>query len=241
LIAAGCVRRVIAAWVGNVMMGQAHAFRREVESGRVAVVNMTNFTVALALQAAAQGVPFLPARTALGSDIPRGNEMFAEMSSPFTGEKLHAVRAVVPDVAIIHVQRADQEGNSHCWGNLGVLKEAARAAHHVIVVAEEVVAPEVITSDPNRTVIPGFLVSAVVECPMGAHPSPVQGYYRRDDEFYRAYHAETRTKTESDAWLNQWVYGIEDRRSYLKALGEARTEGLKVKEHAFAAPADYGF
>jgi glutaconate CoA-transferase subunit A len=167
--------------------------------------------------------------------------MFAEMSSPFTGEKLHAVCALVPDVAVIHVQRADPEGNSHCWGNLGVLIEAARAARRVIVVAEEVVSPEVITSDPNRTVIPGFLASAVVECPMGAHPSPVQGYYRRDDDFYRAYHGETRTKAQSDAWLARWVYGMVDREAYLAALGKARTEGLKVKEHAFAAPADYGF
>jgi len=242
MIAAACARRVIGAWVGNVMMGQAHNFRREVEQGRVHVTNMTNFTIALALEAAAQGVPFLPTRTALGSDIPHGNEFFREMESPFGGgEKLHAIRALAPDVAIVHVQRADADGNAHCWGNLGVMVEAVRAARHVIVVAEEIVPDEVITSDPNRTVIPGFLVTAVVECPMGAHPSPVQGYYKRDDEFFRAYHGETKTPAQSDAWLARWVYGLKDREEYLRLLGQDRAQSLGTKDHAYAAPADFGY
>ena len=136
LIAAGCVERVIAAWVGNVMMGSAYNFRRAVEQGSVKVVNMSNFTVALALQAAAMGVPFLPTWSALGSDVARDNEFFAEVESPFAGvfdspaqgvphgiEKLHAVKALSPDVAIVHLQRADRDGNSHCWGNFGVMIE----------------------------------------------------------------------------------------------------------------------
>ncbi|MGH9555461.1 MAG: CoA transferase subunit A, partial [Terriglobales bacterium] len=205
LIGAECVERVIAAWVGNVMMGSAYNFRRAVESGKLKVTDMTNFSVALALQAAAMGVPFLPTRTALGSDVAKGNEFFAEMESPFpcgdgsstrpagsetrphTSTKLHAVKALAPDVAIVHVQRADAEGNAHCWGNFGVMLEGVRAAKRVIVVAEKVVEPEVIASDPNRTVIPGFLVNAVVECPYGAHPSPVQGCYSRDDAAFQQY------------------------------------------------------
>ncbi len=241
LIAGGCVRRVIAAWVGNVMMGLAYNFRREVEEGRVEVANMTNFTIALALQAAAQGVPFMPTRSALGSDIPRDNELFTAMACPFTGDRLHAVRALAPDVTMVHVQRADAEGNAHCWGNLGVMIEAARAARHVIVVAEEVVPSEIITSDPNRTVIPGFLVSAVVECPFGAHPSPVQGCYSRDDEFFRAYHMETKSRSDSDRWLANWVYGVSGRQQYLDLLGVTRVEGLKTQQHAYAAPADFGY
>ncbi len=241
LIAGGCVRRVIAAWVGNVMMGLAYNFRREVEEGRVQVTNMTNFSIALALQAGAQGVPFMPTRTALGSDISRDNELFAPITSPFTGEKLHAVRALTPDVTIVHVQRCDAEGNAHCWGNLGVMIEATRAARHVIVVAEEVAPSEVITSDPNRTVVPGLLVSAVVECPFGAHPSPVQGCYGRDDDFFRAYHAETKTRGDSDRWLANWVYGVSDRQQYLGLLGVTRVEALKTQQHAYAAPADFGY
>jgi glutaconate CoA-transferase subunit A len=262
LIAAGCVERVIAAWVGNVMMGSAYNFRRAVEQGSVKVINMTNFTVALALQAAAMGVPFLPTRSALGSDVARENEFFAEMESPFVesavGEsssgpggrarpplrervKLHAVRALSPDVAIVHLQRADRDGNAHCWGNFGVMIEAARAAKRVIVVAEEIVEPEVIASDPNRTVIPGFLVSAVVECRYGAHPSPVQGYYKRDDAFFRQYHQQTKAKADSDAWLQRWIHGVADRPAYLNQLGACRLEDLGVKRHAYAAQVDFGY
>src|SRR5437660_5757277 len=180
MIGAGCVEDVVAAWVGNVMMGSAYNFRHatEVENPgkpgeKLRVFNMTNFTLALALQAGAMGVPFLPTRTAMGSDVPKGNHFFYQIFSPFEGkEPLLAVRALNPDVAIVHVQRADREGNAHCWGNFGVMIEAVRAARRVSVMAEEIVEPELIASDPNRTIIPGFLVNAVVECPYGAHPSP---------------------------------------------------------------------
>ena len=245
IIGAGCVDKVIAAWVGNVMMGSAYNFRRAVEQDGLKVVNMTNFTIALALQAAAMGVPFLPTLTALGSDIVRDNEFFAEIDSPFAGpnsrQRLHAVKALAPDVTIVHVQRADREGNAHCWGNFGVMIEGVRAAKRVLVVAEEIVDPEVIASDPNRTAIPGFLVNAVVECGMGAHPSPVQGYYKRDDAFFRQYHEQTKTAADSEAWLQRWVYGVADRQGYANQLGACRVESLAVKQHAYAAPADFGY
>ncbi len=266
LIGAGCVEKVIAAWVGNVMMGSAYNFRRGVEQDGLKVINMTNFTVALALQAGAMGVPFLPTRTALGSDVAHNNEFFAEMSCPFSAqgqamvgqpppairasvarppqqqpEKLHAIKALRPDVAIVHVQRADREGNAHCWGNFGVMIEAVRAAKCVIVTTEEIVEPEVIASDPNRTVIPGFLVNAVVECRYGAHPSPVQGYYKRDNAFFRQYHEQTKTKQDSDAWLERWVHGVEDRRAYMNQLGACRVDELGVKRHAYAAQTDFGY
>jgi glutaconate CoA-transferase subunit A len=262
IIAAGCVERVIAAWVGNVMMGSAYNFRRAVEQGGLKVVNLSNFTVALALQAAAMGVPFLPTRTALGSDVARDNDFFAEIDSPLddfesgesaTGlggrgrpplrkkDKLHAVRALAPDVAIVHLQRADREGNAHCWGNFGVMIEAVRAARRVIVVAEEVVGAEVIASDPNRTVIPGFLVNAVVECRYGAHPSPVQGCYKRDNAFFRQYHEQTKTEPNSETWLRRWVHGVVDRSGYMNQLGGCRVEELGVKQHAYAAQTDFGY
>jgi glutaconate CoA-transferase subunit A len=242
MIGAGCVEQVIAAWVGNVMMGSAYNFRRAVEEVGLKVFNMTNFAVALALQAGAMGVPFLPTRTALGSDVPKGSHFFYQIFSPFSPkETLWAVRALNPDVTIAHVQRADREGNAHCWGNFGVLIEGVRAAKHVIVVAEEIVEPEIIASDPNRTVIPGFLVNAVVECPHGAHPSPVQGYYKRDDAFFRHYHEQTKSKTGSDAWLERWVYGLADRSAYVNQLGESRVAELAVKNHAYAAQTDFGY
>ena len=242
LIGAGCVKEVIAAWVGNVMMGSAYNFRRAVEQDAMKVFNFTNFSVALALQAGAMGVPFLPTRTALGSDITKGNHFFSPIFSPFAHkEPLWAVRALNPDVTIVHVQRSDRDGNAHCWGNFGVMLEGVRAAKRVIVVAEEIVEPEVIASDPNRTVIPGFLVTAIVECPYGAHPSPVQGYYKRDDAFFRQYHEQTKARADSDAWLERWVYGVEDRRAYMNQLGACRVEELGVKQHAYAASTDYGY
>jgi len=199
IIGAGCVDTVVAAWVGNVMMGSAYNFRRAVEQDGLKVFNMTNFTLALALQAGGMGVPFLPTKSGLGTDTAKGNHFFYQIFSPFEPkESLWAVRAINPDVTIVQVQRADEDGNAHCWGNLGVMLEGVRAAKRVIVVAEEIVEPSVISSDPNRTVIPGFLVNAVVECPHGAHPSPVQGYYSRDDDFYCEYHAGTKTREESE-------------------------------------------
>jgi glutaconate CoA-transferase, subunit A len=242
MIGAGCVKDIVAAWVGNVMMGSAYNFRRAVEQEGMQVFNLTNFTVALALTAGAMGVPFLPTRTALGSDVTKGSHFFYQIFSPFEPkEPLWAVRALIPDVTIVHVQRADREGNAHCWGNLGVMLEGIRAARRVIVVAEEIVAPEVIASDPNRTLIPAFLVNAVVECPYGAHPSPVQGYYKRDDAFFRQYHEHTKTKPDTDAWLTRWVHELSDRRAYVNQLGACRVEDLSVKLHAYAAQTDYGY
>jgi glutaconate CoA-transferase subunit A len=242
LIAAGCVEQVIAAWVGNVMMGSAYNFRRAVEEHGLKVFNMTNFAIALALQAGAMGVPFLPTKTALGTDLPRGNHFFYQIFSPFAPKQtLWAVRALNPDVTIAHVQRADCEGNAHCWGNFGVLLEGVRAAKRVIVVAEEIVAPELIASDPNRTAIPGFLVHAVVECRYGAHPSPVQGYYKRDDALFRQYHEQTKSQADTRAWLERWVYGLRDHAAYVSLLGKCRLDELAVKHHAYAAPADFGY
>lgn len=242
IIGAGCVKDVVAAWVGNVMMGQAYNFRRATESGAIRVFDMTNFTIALGLQAGAMGVPFLPTRTAMGSDVPRGNHFFYQIISPFEPkETLYAVRAIVPDVTIVHVQRVDEEGNAHCWGNLGVMQEAVRAAKKVIVVAEEIVSREVIASDPNRTVVPGFLVSALVHEPFAAHPSPVQGYYSRDNEFFRTYHAETKTPEDYARWRSDWVEKPASRKEYLERLGNQRLEKLCVKRHRFSHPADFGY
>ena len=259
MIGGGCCSRVIAAWVGNVMMGSGYNFRRAAEQESLPVTNMTNFTIALALQAGAMGVPFLPTLTAMGSDIAKGNEFFGEIDNPFRIDtkadhrghgggtkgaeegRLHAVKALHPDVTIVHVQRADGDGNAHCWGNFGVMIEGVRAAKKVIVCAEEIVAHAVIASDPNRTVIPGFLVTAVVESKYGAHPSPVQGYYRRDDAFFRQYHEQSKTKQDFENWAQRWVYGVADRSAYMQQLGSCRVEELGVKKHAYAAAADFGY
>jgi glutaconate CoA-transferase subunit A len=244
MIGAGCVSRVMAAWVGNVSAGVAYCFRRAVKEGvprAIATVDYSNMTMALALHAGAMGVPFMPTYSALGSDLLKHNGNLREFSSPVNEDRLVAVRALRPDVAVLHVQRADESGNAHVWGNLGVAVDGARAARKVILVAEEIVSPSVIKSDPNRTLIPGFLVTAVVLEPGGAHPSPVQGYYGRDHAFFHEYHEQTRKLDEFEKWLARWVTGVPSRAAYLKQLGGARTEGLRVRQHALSVPVDFGF
>ncbi len=244
MIGAGCVSRVMAAWIGNVSAGVGYCFRRAVERSvprRLEVVDYSNFTMAMALHAGALGVPFLPTYATLGSDLLKKNGNLREFSSPVSEEKLVAVRALRPDVAILHVQRADAQGNAHIWGSLGVAVDGARASRKIIVVAEEIVEPEVIASDPNRTLVPGFLVAAVVHEPGGAHPSPVQGYYGRDHAYFSQYHEQTRRLEDFEDWLARWVVGVSGRQEYRKQLGAERVESLAVKEHAFSAPADFGY
>ena len=241
LIGAGCVRAVRAAWVGNVITGSGYNFRRAVEGGTVAVEDHSNLTLALALRAGAQGMPFLPTRTALGSDLFKTNFSLKTITCPFTGETLTAVAAIVPDVALLHVQRSDAQGNAHLWGNFGVTREASLASQQVIICAEEIVAPEIIASDPNRVVTPGFRVSAVVHAPWGAHPSPVPGYYNRDHQVYLDYQRDSQTPEKFAAWQARWVDGVRDSDDYLAQLGPERTASLRLKQQALAAAVDYGY
>jgi glutaconate CoA-transferase subunit A len=236
LIGAGCVRRVTAAWVGNVSAGLGHNYRRAVEQAIPAPIELeehSNFSVGLALQAAAMGVPYLPTRTLLGSDLARRNPRI----TPAASGLLH-VAALQPDVAILHVQRADVEGHAHCWGNLGLSKEAGLAARRVILVAEEIAPPEVILSDPNRILLPPHKVAAVVHEPGGAHPSPVQGVYGRDHAAFGEYHQLSRSREGFLSWLEEWVLDVADRREYIAKLGE-RFEALRPTEHRLAAAVDY--
>jgi glutaconate CoA-transferase subunit A len=242
IIGAGCVRKVIAAWVGNVITGSGYNFRRAVEGGHIEVEDHSNLSVTMALLAGSLGIPFLPLRSALGTDLFQTNPAFREMTCPYTGQKLATVAALNPDVTIVHVQRADEEGNAHLWGSTGISKVAAQAARHVIVVAEEIVGREVITSDPNRTVFPGFRVSAVVHEPWGAHPSPVPGYYRRDHQCFIDYSAETKTTEGFRQWLECWVLGVADRDEYCRQLlGKVGMDRLRLMIHASSRPVDYGY
>ena len=244
LIGAGSVRKVIAAWVGNVAYGSGYNFRRALEEGiphRLEIEDHSNFSIALALEAAALGVPYLPTRTLLGSDILARDPGFRVQPCPFTGEPLVLVPALAPDVALLQVQRADPEGGSHLWGPTGVSGAAARAARRVVLLAEEIVAPEVVRSDPNRALVPGFRVDAVVHCPRGGHPSPVQGYYNRDHAAYAEYHRRSATREAFLDWLKEWVLDVGDHAGYLARLGQARLAALKVKTSQLAAPVDYGF
>jgi glutaconate CoA-transferase subunit A len=243
LIGAGCVRRIVASWVGNVAAGLGHNYRRAAEAGiphPIEIEEHSNFTIGLGLQAGASGLPFLPTRTVKGSDFRSGSQ-FASVRCPFTNEDLLAVRAIQPDVAILHVQRADTEGDAHAWGNFGVMREAAFAAKKVILTCEEIVDHDLILSDPNRNLIPGFLVSSVVHQPFGSHPSPTQGYARRDDNFYFEYHQESRSREGFEEWLQKWVLEVKDHREFLKLLGEKRLGDLKPQENLFAPAVSFSY
>jgi len=220
LIGAGCVRALEVAWVGNVGAGLGHNFRRAAEANppRITITDYTNLTYAIGLRAAAEGIPFGVTRSLFGTDIASQHDAFREIKDPFGDECVFAVRAISVDVAIVVAQRADANGNAHVWGNLGTTLESVRAAQRVIVLAEELVDPDVIRSEPNRTLIPGLLVDAVVVEPGAAHPSPVEGYRERDHAAFEAYHRATRTSEGTDAWRREWIENVGDRAAYMKKL-----------------------
>lgn len=241
MIGAGCASRVQAAWVGNVITGSGYNFRRAVEGRSVTAEDHSNLTLAMALKAGALGVPFLPARTALGSDLFTTNPGLKPMRCPFTGELLAAVGAIRPDVAIVHVQRSDEYGNAHAWGNLGVMRDACLASRQVLITAEEIVAREVITRDPNRVITPGFRVCAVVHSPWGGHPSPVPGFYNRDHQAFIDYRDSSKTAEAFADWQRRWVDSVDSPGDYAKLLGRDRMEALKLKHHLYSEPVDYGY
>lgn len=242
LIGAGCVRRLVFSWAGNPGAGPLHALRRAVEHGvpnSIELEEYSHFGMVARLAAGAAKLPFYPLRNYRGSDLPKVNPLIKTVTCPFTGEELAAVPALNPDTAIIHVQRADENGNAHVWGLMGVQKEAAFAARNRIVVAEEIVPESVIRSDPNRTLIPGLIVDAVVHEPFGCHPSYAQGYYDRDNDFYVAWREISQDVGRFNSYLDEWVYGVRDRAEYIERMG-ASLARLKAQDH-YCEPVNYGY
>src|SRR5215216_637409 len=217
MIAAGCARKLVFSWAGNPGAGSLHAFRRAAEGkGQpLELEEYSHFGMVARLSAGAARLPFWTMRNYMGTDLPRANPMIRSVRCPYTGEELATVPALNPDVTIVHAQRADAAGNAQIWGLLGVQKEAAFASRRVIVVVEEVVDEGVIRADPNRTLIPGVIVSAVVVEPWGAHPSYAQGHYDRDNEFYIAWEDVSRDPTRLGRYLDEFVHGVPDRAAYM--------------------------
>lgn len=217
MLAAGCAKKLVFSWAGNPGVGSLHAFRRLVEAKppRLEIEEYSHFGMVARFSAGAANLPFWPLRNYMGTDIPGANPSIKTVTCPFTGEVLAAVPGLRPDVTVVHAQRADRSGNAQVWGLLGVQKEAAFASKRVIVVAEELVAESVIRADPNRTLIPGNIVSAVVIEPWGAHPSYAQGYYDRDNDFYVKWDEIARTEESLRAYLDEYVYGVADRKGYM--------------------------
>jgi glutaconate CoA-transferase subunit A len=242
MVGAGVARKLVFSWMGNPGAGSLHAIRRRIERADpepLEVEEYSHFGMIGRYTAGAANLPFFPLRSYYESDLPAVNPNIRPMTSPFGDEVVYAVPPLRPDVTIVHAQRADQLGNTQVWGLLGCQREAAFAASRVIVVVEELVDGAVVRADPNRTLIPGVKVDAVVVCPGGAHPSFAQGYYDRDNRFYLDWEALSRDPGRLEAWLDEWVRATADHREYLDKLGEARWKELRPG----AAPSgsvDYG-
>jgi glutaconate CoA-transferase subunit A len=221
LVAAGCAGKLVFSWAGNPGAGSLHAFRRAVEGKGppLELEEYSHFGMVGRLSAGASRLPFWTMRNYMGTDLPTVNPMIRTVTCPYTGEVLATVPALNPDVTVVHAQRADSQGNAQIWGLLGVQKEAAFASQRVIVVVEELVDQAEIRSDPNRTLIPGLIVDAVVVEPWGAHPSYAQGYYDRDNEFYIAWEPISRDPAALDRYLDEFVHGVRDRAEYVAKCG----------------------
>lgn len=239
MVAAGCARKVIFSYMGNPGVGSLRIVRAEVEAGNLEWEEYSHFGMISRLQAGATGLPFMPMNPTAAGDLEKYNTGYRTVTDPYSGQAVVVVPALKPDVAIVHVQRADNQGNAQIWGIIGEQKEAAFASKRVIVTAEEIVDEEVIRSDPNRTLIPGFIVDAVCHVPYCSHPSYTQGYYDRDNAFYLEWDQISQTVQSVQSYLEEWVYGVPDRAAYWEKLGADVHARLKVGSRP-SAVVDYG-
>jgi glutaconate CoA-transferase, subunit A len=239
MVAAGCARKIIFSYSGNPGIGSLRIVRTALEAGTLEWEEYSHFAMISRLTAGASGVPFMPMNPTGVEDLPKANPSYRTVADPYSGRLVVTVPALHPDVAIVHVQRADAEGNCHLWGILGEQKEAAFAAARVIVTAEEIVDSAVIRSDPNRTIIPGLVVDAVCHVPFCAHPSYTQGYYDRDNAFYLEWDRLSAEPARVQAWLDEWVFGLPDRPAYWEKLGAEVHDRLRV-EPRWSEPVNYG-
>jgi glutaconate CoA-transferase, subunit A len=239
MVAAGCARKVIWSYMGNPGVGSLRIVRGAVERGELEWEEYSHFGMITRLQAGASGLPFLPMNQVGVRDLETANPLIKRIPDPYGGKDVIVVPALNPDVAIVHVQRADANGNAHLWGIIGEQKEAAFAAKKVILTAEEIVDESVIRSDPNRTMIPGIIVHAVCHVPYACHPSYAQGYYDRDNAFYLNWDQTSASKDTVKGWLDEWVYAVKDREEYWEKLGAEVHERLRIKPR-MSEPINYG-
>jgi glutaconate CoA-transferase subunit A len=242
MVGAGVARKLIFSWLGNPGVGGLHAIRRvtEGQAPTLEVEEYSHFGMVGRYTAGAMNLPFFPLRSYFHTDLPAANPLIRQVRSPYGDEVVYAVPPLRPDVAIVHAQRADASGNAQVWGLLGCQKECAFAADRVIVVVEELVDESVVRADPNRTVIPGLIVDAVVVEPFGAHPSYAQGYYDRDNRFYLDWDAVSRDAALLDAWLGEWVHGVSGRAEYMERMGAEVRERIRPSGSALSGAVDYG-
>jgi glutaconate CoA-transferase, subunit A len=243
MVGAGVASKLVFSWVGNPGVGSLHAIRRRIEDEDPAPLELeeySHFGMVCRYVAGASNLPFFPIRSYYESDIPKVNPKIVPMTSPYEdATDVYVVPPLRPDVTIVHAQRADAQGDAQIWGLLGCQKEAAFAGRRTIIVCEEVVEESVIRRDPNRTVIPGAVVDAVVEQPFACHPSFAQGYYDRDNAFYLEWDKIAREPATLEAWLKEWVYDLSGHDEYVDRFGAAHWDGLRPTP-ALSGEVDYG-
>jgi glutaconate CoA-transferase subunit A len=243
MVAAGCVRKLVFSWAGNPGVGSLFGLRRAVEEGiprTVEIEEYSHFGMVARFMAGASRLPFMHLKNYEGSDLPKKNKNIRFIKCPYTGERYATVPALNPDVAIIQVQRADEEGNAQIWGLMGVQREAAFASKKVIIVAEELVPTSVVRADPNRTLIPGLIVDAVVIEPFAAHPSYALGYYDRDNQFYVEWAKISKDTAGMNRYIAEWVHGVSGRREYREKMGADYVEKLRADDRP-SGSVNYGF
>ena len=252
LIGAGCVKRFIATFISLGLYGLARCYRRSIEQGiphKIEVEEYTNLSLPLMLMAGALGMPFVPVKDMVGTDLMNiksfmGDDKYKMIESPFDGSPVLLVPALRPDLAIIHVQQADEDGNAQMWGIGGDCKWGANAAKKVIVSCERIVSRETIGKDPSRTIVPSFKVVAVTEEPFGAHPGYTPGFYDMDLSYGYLYKEASNTVEGFQTFMDEWVFGLKDRNEYvqhyIQKFGYAQYKQLQAK-FDYGYPVSYAY
>ncbi|MBI3286772.1 MAG: CoA transferase subunit A [Chloroflexi bacterium] len=247
MVGAGVASQLEGSYFGLEALGLAHNYRRAYEQGiplKIKIEEYSNYGMTARFMAAAMGVPFMPVKSHLGSDLVRYHAFREKkahlMEDPFSGEKVMLLPACPVDVAFVHAQRCDEDGNVQIWGPIGDDEWGARAAQQVVVEVEEIVDSEIVRRDPNRTILPSFMVSAIVIAPYGSHPYQCQGYYDLDLEYRKMYAEVTRTREGFERYLEDWVYGPGSHQGYLEKLGKDRLDRLRAKPY-MSDPVNYGY
>ena len=248
LIGGGCVAKLEGSYLGLEALGLAYCYRRAVEKGiprNVQIEEYSNFGMTMRFMAAGMGVPFMPVKSELGSDLLKVESFLhpkaVVLKDPFgSGETVALLPACPADVALLHAQRCDEEGNAQVWGQIGDDLWGTYAGKKILLTVEEIVPTKVVRRDPNRTLVPGFRVDGIVKIPFGGHPYQVQGYYDTDRAFRKDYAARSPTLEGWQSWADEWVYGVQDHEEYLAKLGEERLRGLRARA-MLSGKVNYGY
>lgn len=236
LVGTGQVDKMEIAWCSYAVAGLGYNFRRAIENDiphKIELEEYSNYTIGLRFLAGALNLPYMPTKSLLGSDLPKYNSNIKIENDPYTGEPVALVPAATPDVAIVHVSRADKRGNGQVFGFSSNAENIARAAKYTILTCEELVTTDEIRRNSNATVIPEYAVDAVVELPYACHPWNYPYAYAYDMPFHTQQLAQFNTREGFEKWMQDWCYGVKDHEGYLEKVGYGRIEKLRSIERRF--------